>query len=70
MRQYPENGTLDLMAFDAGTNGGISFQSPVFGLDPYVPMTYFDAQNASNIFFHKTEKKLHPICKAKLMLRN
>ena len=70
MRQYPKNGTLDLLAFDAGTNGGISFQSPVVALDPYVPITYFDAQNATNIFFHETEKKLHPICRARFVLQN
>lgn len=61
--QYPIDAPRDLYAWDAGTDGGATFLAPDYPLYPYQPITVFDREDTSNIFYNPVDYVLNPLCK-------
>lgn len=62
VERYPEEGYQNLYAYDAGTDAGPTFLSPDDPVDPFEPITVFDALDASNIFYNQDQNVLNPMC--------
>lgn len=50
----------DLIAYDAGTDDGESYESP--DSESSEPITAFDAEDETNIFYNVDETMLYPVC--------
>jgi len=68
MEQYPQNGTIGLFAWDAGTDAGATYAANNEPLAVFEPITVYDAEDASNIFFNQDLNALLPICEVTISL--
>ena len=66
VERYPPENQMNLYGYDAGTDGGVTFLSPDLPLDPFIPITIFNATNASNIFYNQEAGRLYPLCRVML----
>eukprot|EP00803_Ostreobium_quekettii_P010031 evm.model.scf_138.3 EVM.evm.TU.scf_138.3 scf_138:42149-46882(-) len=59
----------ELPAFDAGTDGGASYTSEDAPLDPFEPISVFNATDESNIFYNTEKMALFPVCSITFTLK-
>ena len=61
--RYPSDRQQNIYVNDAGTDGGVTFESEDQRLNPSVPIVVFDTPDASNIFYNREAGRLYPVCR-------
>ena len=68
VEQYPESGSIGLLAWDAGTDAGATYTANNEPLTMFEPIRIYDAEDASNIFFNQDLNALLPLCEVTITL--